>query len=475
MTEDQKLYPEESPESKSYILKLSGRHFDKGLNISELEMFDKKIIKRIYTIDIDLETNPEFLNCDLKDDVEIFLKENNDIIFRGIIKESFVDEKKAKIEAQGVEAKLNYVSIIGIEASRFLGVRDLASLLISPVEELRIGNTPDILDDTIRNFIVIVPIRNLIIEGNHYIGKVKFYTEFNTIDDKIIGRSSTGRKVLDWNSFSTRARVIVAASEFRTALIEGYNEISTAVDFIALRNDMSFPRLEINEKNEFPHFEYDKLMSHVTIPTWVYCREDDTDLYAILNLNFPKNNVLSLKSDAYQYFKVIDQISFNLLSSENKTREEKRLLMALHWLRRSLQNGDNKDKLIDLWTAMEFVMSGIEADEFFCTGQIDSIIQIINLNAESLSLTDLQKDALISKIRALNNAPLMVRIEALKEKLGIGLSDEEIKLMRVARDKRNRINHGKDTDIYEKELNKLRSIIERLLIGRISLLNQNAK
>lgn len=479
MPDDLESNPEKTlPIRNPVTLKLSGRYFDKGVNIHKSERSGRTKnarIRGIYTINIDLKINPEFLDCDLKDEIELFLKKNNKIIFRGIINEFFVDGKKAIVEAQGIEAKLDYVSIIGLEASQYLNFRDLASLLISPVEELRVGNTPDIPDTTSREFIVVVPIKNLVLNEDCNIGNVKFYTNFNIIDDKIIAKTDIGKKVQDWNSFRTRARITVKASEFRNALIEGYNEISTAIDLITLRNDLSFPKLEINGRYEFPHFYYDKLVAQVTIPTWVYCRENDTYIWAILNLNFPKENALSLQFDAHGYFGTIDQLFSKLLCCEDRTQNEKRLLMALHWLRRSIQNGDNKDKMLDLWTAMEFVMSGTKVNQLFCDEQIDLITQLINSNLESLTLSDPQKDALIKKIKTLNEAPLMTRINALKEELEINLAGEEIELIKTARKKRNKIIHGEDIDIYERELNKLRSIIERLLVGKISLLDRSAK
>jgi len=457
------------------IFKLSGRCFDKGLMIEKCERFVRNRVKTIYSLDIDLETNPEFLDCDFKDNIELFLKENNKIIFRGAIKDAIVEGNKARILAVDISLKLDYVSIVGFEASPFLSIRDIASLLISPVEELRVGNTPDIPDTSLRYFIIIVPIKNLILKEGCNIGNVELYKDFNTIDDKIIKRSNTGEKVLEWNGYQTRAKVIVKASEFRTALIIGYGEISTACDIIALRNDLSFPRLKIRESEIYMPFHYQELVAQVRIPTWAYCRECDTEIYAITNLNFLKENVLDLDKGQLNYFDTIDQIFSKLLCKNDKTQHEKRLLMALHWLRRSIQDGDNKDKMLDLWTAMEFVMTGTKSSQLFSDGQMDSITQLIDSNRDSLSLTDIQYDALIKKINALNDAPLMARIYALKEQLSIKLSDDEMELIDAARNKRNKINHGKDIDIYDRELNKLRSIIERLLIGKISLLDNLTK
>jgi hypothetical protein len=457
------------------ILKLSGRYFNKGLDIESRQWIQNNRIREIYRINIDLEVNPEFLNCDFKENIELYLKENNNIIFIGVIEESFVDGKKATLISQDISFKFNYISIIGLEISDSLRNRDAASLMISPIEELRLGNTSDIPDTTLRDFIVVVPISNLIIKKNCFIGKVEFYNKLDAIDDILINDTNIGKKVLEWKSFQTRARVVINASDFRIALNRGYNEISTAIDLIALRNDLSFPKLRIHGTDKYPHFNYQEFAAKVTIPKWVYCRERYTHLYAIFNILFPKDNKLELDCDPNEYFDLINQIFSKLLREEDKTKEEKRLLMALHWLRRSIQEGDNKDKILDLWTAMEFIISGIKANRLFCNQQIDAVCQLINSNLNTLKLTDGQNEVLFNKIKTLNDAPLNARIDVLKGELEIDLAEGEIDLIKAARNKRNKIIHGEDIEIYDKELNKLRSLIELLLVGKVSLLINQTK
>jgi hypothetical protein len=227
--------------SSNLKLKLSGRCFDKGFEIFRDSGFHGKEIRDIYKFVIDLDVNPDFLYCDLKDEIEFFQKE--DIIFRGIIKDFLVDGKKVKIVANGVERKLDYISIKGAVFSRYLSLWDMLSLLITPSEEIRLGNIQGFHDTTPRDFIVIVPVRNLAFKEHINIGNVEFYNDFNTIDDKIIKKTDFGKNDPDWIVNFARARVITNASEFRTALFDGYSKISTAIDLVTLRNDLSFQDL----------------------------------------------------------------------------------------------------------------------------------------------------------------------------------------------------------------------------------------
>lgn len=342
----------------------------------------------------------------------------------------------------------------------------MLSLLIMPAEEIRLGNVPGFYDTAWRDFIVIIPVKNLVLKEHIKIGNVEFYNEFNTIDDKIIGKTNLGKNTPDWNNNRVRAKVITNASEFRMALFDGYSKISTAIDLIALRIDMSFPRLNVNGENKDFDFHYINFAAQVTIPTWVYCRENDTDYWAIFNIEFPKDNILNLEDSEFKYFDVINQLFSKVLNEDCITQNEKKMLMVLHWLRRAIQSGDNKDKLLDLWTAMEFLMSGTKVTPLFRGDQKEAMKRLLCSN---LKLTIEQEEVLFKKIDDLNNPPLMAKIDTLKKELEIDLTEGELELLDIARKKRNYIIHGKkDVDVSDKELNKLRSIIELLLIGKVS-------
>lgn len=413
----------------NYIVKLSGRYFNEGISISLLKtpLHEKKKgnTKKIIIFDINLENNPDFLNCDLKDEVELFRKEDNKLIFRGVIKESFADSGNVRLVTQDYYLKLNSFVIQRAE-SKSLSLIDQLSILISPVDKLKLGIVESDYNTAYRDFIIIVPVKNLILNETLKIGKVEFYQEFSTLDDSFIRNSDIGRDTQDWNGNYPRAKTIVTANQFLPALQEGYSKISTAIDLIALRNDLSFPRLEIYGNYEFFNFDYYKFLSKVNIPSWVYCRERYTNSFIILNQDFLRENVLALESRANEYFKIINKLFSNLLNKNTFSQSDKNLLQVLRWLRRAIQNGDKKDKLLDLWTAMEFLISGTKVSPLFCDTEIESIKLLLKSN---LTLTTEQQNALLNKINMLNEAPLRAKIEVLEIELKVNFSPEEKELL----------------------------------------------
>lgn len=452
-----------------YMIKLTGRYFNNGLNIYTLKEPQTSTVntrlKKIFIFYINLEINPEFLECDFKDEIELFRKQDNEIVFRGVIKESNIDNNTAKVIAQDYSSKLEDITIQGAEIHG-LSLHDMLLLCLSPAEKFRLGRIPGTPNISIRDFIVIIPVQNLILNETIRIGSIEFYQDFSTVDDYYIRSSGIGRDTAEWNGNYPRAKAIIKSQNFLSALREGYNRISTAVDLIALRNDLSFPRLRINNEDRYVDFDSYKLYAHVKIPTWVYCREKYTDSYLIMNLEFLKEKILALENKPQEYFNIINEIFSNLLYKEVLTLDEKNLLQVLRWLRKAIQCSDNKDKLLDLWTAMDFLISGTKINKLFKNEELKSLKELINTN-ESFTID--QKNAIFGKLDSLNDAPIMAKIDNLRRELKINFSPEENEILKTTRRKRNFIIHGKkDSEVLESEIDKLRSVIEKLLLGKIS-------
>lgn len=80
-----------------------------------------------------------------------------------------------------------------------------------------------------------------------------------------------------------------------------------------------------------------------------------------------------------------------------------------------------------------------------------------------------QKNALVSKTNMINESPLMEKFNQLIQKLGISFSDYEISTLKEMRKKRTNLIHGTgDISISDDELSKMRTILEKMFIGKIN-------
>jgi len=117
---------------------------------------------------------------------------------------------------------------------------------------------------------------------------------------------------------------------------------------------------------------------------------------------------------------------------------------------------------------MEFLVSGTKSEAIFCRDQIENLKRIVEAGQ---ILQDKQRNVLFKKLDMVNDVPLMEKIRIMEQEFDVKLTKEEDEILRSTRNKRNYLIHGKkDIDITESELNKLRSIIELLLIGKIRIM-----
>lgn len=126
---------------------------------------------------------------------------------------------------------------------------------------------------------------------------------------------------------------------------------------------------------------------------------------------------------------------------------------------------DLTEKLIFLYNALEFTISGISPPKKFSKDELTQIKSKIN----EITFTTEQKTRLESKITELNNLPLFGIIKQYCIEKQIPISDKEWEVIHNTRTKRNDIIHGKkDIKVDIDEVEKLQTLIERLLLSRLN-------
>ena len=321
-----------------------------------------------------------------------------------------------------------------------------------------------------REFSIIIPVQNLNITENFKIGNVEFYQNFDTSDDLLIQNSNTQRNNPFWNENFPRAKTIVKSTNFFDAITNGYSNISRSIDLIALRTDLSFPSITIDSTQYNLEFDRNTLLSRVKIPTCVYCHELNSLAITFFDFDSIIERKLILKENAHQFFNQVNILFDDLIKKRNPSLDEKNLLLTLRWLRKAIQDGDNNDnndKFLALWVVAEFLISGETPKKMFTKNERGKLKNLIN----STDFDSKQKEVLISKICKLNDSPFMATFEQLIQKLGISFSEDELKVFKQLRIKRTHLVHGKeDISIDNNELNKMRTILEKIFIGKINAL-----
>jgi hypothetical protein len=444
-------------------LKISGWEFSQG--ILTLNFKPSGPGNRIGLADfwIDLNKNPNFKEVDFKDEIEVYDRDNK-LVFKGYVKNYENSVNTGFLSIQDLSLKMEHEKI----AVEFIGMSptDCVGLL---TESVGFGFVPHGVPykTNERNFIIIMPVQNLIIDQNFKIGNVEFYQKFDSLDDSLIRKSNNGRQNPLWNGNLPRARIEVEAKQFFEAITKGYTAISKAIDVAALRTDMSFPSVTINDTQKNFGFSYYRHLSRVKVPTWVYCREKDSQAHTFFNVESIIENILSLAIDPENYFTEINELYSDLIVKDNLTEDENNILQVLHWLRKSIQEGNNIDKFLSWWVAFEFLISGTKTKKLFTPSEISSLVKEV----DATEFPDEKKEAIKSKLRMLNDSPLMEKFNHLRNALEVNFTDWELGILKTAREKRTDLIHGKkDVVIKDDELNKMRTILEKMLIKKVGKL-----
>ena len=162
------------------------------------------------------------------------------------------------------------------------------------------------------------------------------------------------------------------------------------------------------------------------------------------------------------------QAIFEALSSAS-TDQSRRLSWAMHWLRRARESPDPRDRLLDLWIAMEFLTAGAKTEEICNSSQLNALENALVTAATKLGVKDVGRLADRFR-RSANNPSLYDKFEALvSNQVPIG-DGEKNAVWGSLRRNRNDLEHGKAFDVEPKDLD----IMEQMLSKMIWVLSNHA-
>jgi hypothetical protein len=452
-----------NPSIETNGIKIFDRTFSKCILTFTGEL-NGNALETLVTLRINLKENPEFRDVDMKGPVLIFMNNEPEPRFLGHIESYRVSDGFGVVELKD-QLKLKHERVGIFEPINLLPA-DILALLIES-SGIRYKPPSDLIyDDSERDFVIIIPVKNFKTNENFKIGEVEFYCSFNNIDDSFIKKSKNGKESV-WTDNLTRAKTVVKANSFLDAIKQGYSVISSAIDMIAFRTDLSFPSIISNSCLCDLEYDYHVQLARVKIPTIVYCRDKEGDFRVIIDIETVRDEMLFFEGrSSEKFFKEVKELCDGLLLKTELSPIEKKYLQVLHWLRKAIQEGNDEDKFLDSWIAFELLISGEKSEKIFSIEDLDNLTNLIR----DSPFNDSQKNALMSRIQStINSNPLMQKFDQLIEKLQITFSTSDREKLTGLYNKRNDLVHGRtDIKIDEDDLNKMRTIIEKVLIGKIN-------
>ena len=446
------------------------RKFEKGVFIMALTQPQTSPEKQLCEFFINFKKNPSLKDVDFKDGVKIVEKETKKSVFFGYIDHSshshdsqfFVCEGGTKFLAH---TKISIAANIPVwEMMNFVTKSaGLQPKFPEPVQSVF----------TNRDFVVIMPIENLTLQENISIADTTIYYKLDSTEDHLIRKQETAYKDSDWNGNNLRIRTKVSANSFFEAVMKGQHKISAIIDCIAFRSDFSYPYYKINNISNNVLFSCYRYFSRIKTYPKIFCKQIGNNSHLLCNLKTITANKLVFDYGSKEFFNPVNELFENILSKDTTLLDEteRSILSSSHWLRLGIFSDDLIERLIYLYNSLEFAVSGISTPKIFSSSEIESIKQKI----QEISFSEERYTKIKNKINDLNNLSLFEKLEWYSQENNISIHDAEWTLIQLTRRKRNGVIHGKKDIIVNKiELEKLQTLIEKILLCRLEIMRNRS-
>lgn len=459
------------PDDRIYQVKIGEREID-NFEVVRLIAPGAKQPVGLFDFIVDMTKCKEFDNLDLKDDVNVWRRTDNKKVFGGYVDELFYNGNKAAFMCRGADRDYEHIKIrsylfLNTNYAKISYFTARLAFKKSKIQfDARLLRQVDLRN---RNYIVIMPVQNLILEQELVVSGTVFYQPSDSDEDKIIENSKTGKEDLDWNGKFPRAKVVVESTNFYDAILIGYEKISRAIDLLTLRTNLSFTR--IDDSDFRPQFSNTKYLSRVSLPEKAFCKEENAPDTCFFDMRTIKETELKLEKDSSEYVIPVLNLLNDIATKQDSelTKNQRLIARSLRWLRLAIHSVDPITKLLDLWLSLEFAARGTGSRRF-TDEEIKSIKeQTKQIKLSGRDLSEEQVYAIEGKLDMLNDAPLIEKVKQFVKQNDIAFSDVEFETIRKARKKRNDIEHGKgNVEVDREELEKLQSLIERIILARAS-------
>ncbi len=346
-------------------------------------------------------------------------------------------------------------------------------MLMSGIEEKKI-NLPDEYKKSYRWFAIIIPIYYLNIENEFGVGSVRFLKQDN-MDIQLlkerIEKKDDARKCY--------AKIYVNEYNFYKAYIKGKMQINQALDFVVnlARDDSLYSNHSID--NEIIKKSTKYFNSKPTLDVWCHIENAFEKKTIIFNSELLFSNYeMSIDKNILNMLESLEKFELYLikLADEGQNQMITPLFNALKWVRKAWDSNDLDDQIIYSIIALEFVVSG-EPKSPLLSKQKKKIVK--KHIEESLKITCLDLPNMESVIEEINkkfdfacsDTPFFVKLQNLIERLKIPINYDEIELIKAAREKRNAIVHGRESEnLSDREIKRVCEIISLITFSKIDSL-----
>jgi len=411
---------------------------------------------------VDLSKNPDFCQLDLRDDVKIMWADTNEIVFGGSVHEASYGDNSAVFLCYGGSRRLHQ----GRVNAEFIGIKpgDMLQFVASfgGIKAHFEGAIQPNLQE--REFKVIFPIVGLKTPCDFKIQNTLFTPDLAK-ELPPIAKGAKTVSIAPWSIATSFAVTVLRANHPYQALKDAEKLVANAVNWLQLRTDVTVPCVVNDGIAKRIYYNLAKNYSRCRLVGYGLVVEQATSGLIFCQLDLRAGHALVFTHDPDDFLAPFAWIWNRLIQPLDKSgNRSPDVYQALNWLMRSFEMESPTDNLLQLWIALEFLCAKERVPRHVEKKDLAACIEAI----DRLGVSPSAKVAVVDSIRRVNDPSLMERWDHLINTLGMKLTESEKVLIAKMRTERNKVTHGKKTvEISIEEIEKFRSILERVFLLKV--------
>ena len=451
------------------VIHISGWSFSKiKITKFEKELFSRQVkTKMTFQINLDqVEENLIFEQVDTRGELKLKIKDQQHFVgyinYIHCIDPPFSDYS---VYCEGISSILEVFQMSADMYAQKGNSFDFFSFFLDFFEIDYVYDAVEDQNEVNREFLIIIPINGLNISKDIRIGKCLINSKFE--------EPTNLQKESPFFNFNAYAKMKFKSNSFYNTLKIGIANITNAINLINFRNRLP---------SYFESYDYLTQNSLLELSNLVFIKDLLKNSEIIIHLPFFQP--LPLERDSYinNYFRPILGVGNVYVDPEKKFEiKEEKITMALYYLFSAEQkvNRNRRAALLDLWVSFDYVISALSPKihkqfrpsemreiKYYCSKFIENQKtehpEKYYKRKERYSTIQQRLNELIGS--NFNQPSIKKRLDTLFEIYNLKFSENEERLYKTARKKRNRIIHGSEViEISKEEYNILSKVVYFIL------------
>lgn len=318
------------------------------------------------------------------------------------------------------------------------------------------------LNKTRRRFNVIMPISGIEVYERVSIQDAELHpADPSSEDERLISEYKQREKMWDVRS---RLNLNIEATYFDEAAEEARKAAIAVLDWLSYSLKLSLLGSKVSREVSLVPWIRDRSLSKVSVGDQAYVKDMTESPTKACMFDFRTVKVEPIAKLADEDWQFYGSLRKTIETTKTKHDEgTPNLPLAIHWLRRGRESIDTRDRLVDLWIALEFLIASQDPPTL-CTAQaVNSLSETLKFATEILQVA--KGKQIVDRFRnAVTTPSLRERFDTFVKSFSVTIEESEYEAVwKRLRDARNALEHGRVSQVDANDLDVMEQMIAKMV------------